>query len=98
MELAAITTTDNVLRTSTLSDGRIVILQQSEQPLARLQIQRNDFQMLADKDYFSDLVKVACYLDALRFYRKGVERHRVFTFGFIREVSKLPGAARLTRA
>lgn len=53
--------------------------------LARLQQPRNDFQMLADKEFFSNIVSVACYLDALRFYRRGKERFKVFTFSFIRD-------------
>lgn len=53
--------------------------------LARLQQPRNSFQMLADKEFFSNIVSVACYLDALRFYRRGKERFKVFTFSFIRD-------------
>ena len=47
-----------------------LVLGAAKQQLAVLRQPRDEFQMMADKDFFASLVKVACYLDALRFYRK----------------------------
>lgn len=53
--------------------------------LALLSQPRDEFQMMADKDFFGKIVRIGNYLNALRFYRKGVDKHHVFTFGFIRD-------------
>lgn len=45
---------------------------------------RDDFEMMADSNFFDKLIKVACYMEGLHHYRRGADRYRVFTFGFIR--------------
>jgi hypothetical protein len=56
---------------------------QQQQQLSNPRRARDDFDMMADPAFFDQLVDVACYLEALRYYRKGADRFKVFTFAHI---------------